>query len=397
MKVFCATYGGGHVKILESIYKDMIKNEIEVSILAFTLADVSLNSVKIPHKTISDYVFLMNSDKIKENGDKVFEKIHNSSSGIKEEDSRAYYGIGLTDLVEKYGEEGLNIYEELGRKAFNPVKYMEKVLKYEKPDLLLLMTGVRFEKALAIAANNMNIPVVLINDLPIVANKPEFDANICVMNKYAKIKALEKGYDDKKVFVTGQPVMENNLKIDENKACKSREEIAKRWDKVILYLGLPQIDTLPEGMETIISLKEIAEKNKNWLIIIRPHPSNFDNYNTLNMDNLYVTKEGELKYIIDICDVAITQGSTSGIEAALLDKPVVTVLNVSELDLRLDELGIATNIEDAKDIEKNICRLLDEKDELAVELMEKRSTFKNKENSVENIINVIRKVTENEA
>lgn len=391
MKVFCATYGGGHVNLIASIYKEMLANSIEVKILALTIAGQQLKKNNIPYKTISQYINLFEDREFIELGKKVVDNVHNENSNINYNDTLVYYGLGLSELLNEKGGIDWCKYESEGRKAFCPVNKMKVILNNEKPDVVLLTTGVRFEKAIAIAANELNIPVVMINDLPVMSANPGFDANICVMNEFAKEYAIKKGVEESKIFVTGQPVMEDNLKLDINKAQKLQERFKSNWSKIILYLGLPETDTIPEGRETIDELEKIAQKHQDWLFILRPHPSNFDNYKVQDTDNLYVTKRGELKYLIELCDVAITHVSTSGIEAALLGKPVITVLNKTESNMRLDELGIAKNVYFVGDLENYIVEVLSNESLMSRELACGRKKFENISDAASNIVEVIMK------
>ena len=152
---------------------DVERRKIAVdACLLYTSA--SLKKDKIPHKTISDFLkYLPYKDKIIEYGKKAILGNHDDRSNIDIDDAIAYHGIGLYDLCLEYGEEnGWQRFEEKGRKVFCPIKSMEIIVRAISPDLLIIPTGVRFEKALAKVANLNNIPVVYINDLPTSRRSP---------------------------------------------------------------------------------------------------------------------------------------------------------------------------------------------------------------------------------
>ena len=124
---------------------------------------------------------------------------------------------------------------------------------------------------------------------------------------------------------------------------------------------------------------------------MRPHPNSNGSYGCENTENFFITKDGELKYLLSECDLAITHYSTSGMEAALLDKPVITVFSddyTKETSL-FENWGIAVSVKNISDIEKTMLLLLDKKSKMYTELNGKRALFKNKENAAQNIIKTI--------
>ena len=59
-KVFIATYGGGHVNIIKCILPELVKQKnIDLEIMALTIADKVLSRENVEHKTISYYANLI--------------------------------------------------------------------------------------------------------------------------------------------------------------------------------------------------------------------------------------------------------------------------------------------------------------------------------------------------
>lgn len=389
-KIFIATYGGGHVNIIKSILPELEDIDGTIEILALTIASASLKKDKIPHKTISDFLkYLPYKDKIIEYGKKAILGNHDDRSNIDIDDAIAYHGIGLYDLCLEYGEEnGWQRFEEKGRKVFCPIKSMEIIVRAISPDLLIIPTGVRFEKALAKVANLNNIPVVYINDLPTVSGI-DFDAKVCVMNDWAKEYAIKNtNINENDIIVTGQPVMEKNLEIDKYILSKYRDEIKKSFKNVVLFLGTPTLSIFPEVEETIKEIIKISKKHRDVNFIIRPHPGNLDNYGLDSEENVWITKEGELKYLLAVSDIVITQVSTGGLEAILLGKQVITVLNKTKPLFRLSDTGGAINIQNVNELEKTIFDCINE--DSLVDKKKNNEHFNNKKNAAESIVNVIK-------
>ena len=392
-KIFMVTYGGGHANIVKCVYEAMDNaQKSETQILALTTADSVLAKAKIPHKTVNDYMELFPYRKEATEIGKVFLK-NGSSPEIKEEDTIAYYGLSYYELLKECGEcEARRLFKEKGRAAFLPVNTLKKILKYENPEVVVVNNTPRMEKAAAMAANKLNIPVVRINDMPKMTEAIQYKATVCVMNDWAREDIKDnKLADSDQVKVTGQPVFEKNLIFDEEKKKRYFNSIHSKFEKCIIYLGQAEPYCINAAVPTVKQLRELADKYSSYCFIVRPHPNSNGSYGCENTENFFITKDGELKYLLSECDLAITHYSTSGMEAALLDKPVITVFSddyTKETSL-FENWGIAVSVKNISDIEKTMLLLLDKKSKMYTELNGKRALFKNKENAAQNIIKTI--------
>ena len=144
----------------------------------------------------------------------------------------------------------------------------------------------------------------------------------------------------------------------------------------------------PEVEETIKEIIKISKKHRDVNFIIRPHPGNLDNYGLDSEENVWITKEGELKYLLAVSDIVITQVSTGGLEAILLGKQVITVLNKTKPLFRLSDTGGAINIQNVNELEKTIFDCINE--DSLVDKKKNNEHFNNKKNAAENIVNVIK-------
>ena len=106
MKVFMISYGGGHSNIIAAVYKELIKNpDNDIIYVALTGAPLKLKGSGINYITISEIAKMLTYyDEIVELGRKYGMPFHNDSFGILEEDTICYYGIGMHDLINEYGE-----------------------------------------------------------------------------------------------------------------------------------------------------------------------------------------------------------------------------------------------------------------------------------------------------
>lgn len=400
MKIMYFPYGGGHGNIARCLYQGLSsKSDLEQKIIALTVSWRIFQDNGIPFGRLGDYADAIHDwDKIIEIGKRLAKDISFENQDLQYDDYCAYLGIGYYCLVEEYGEqEAEKKYASLGRRAFCPVKVMKEILSYEKPDAVVITCGVRTEKAVGIAANELGIPVIRIADL----NEFEpsgSDCYTCVMNEYARefaISSLHVSSD--KVFVTGQPVFEENSKIDEAENERVRNELRLDWyDKTIVYLEQPELAEVGEMEKKLIA---IAESNPDWLVIFKQHPNQNDDVGMELPENTIVLRKYPLKYLLHNCDLAITRDSTAGVEAVLLDKPLISTAlseggsKYKAADVDYSRYGISYKIRKTDELADAVDKCLNDSDE-AVLLKEKRGKFKNAANVSENVYKVLRKAVE---
>ncbi len=390
-------YGGGHANIVKCLYKGLESNpDIAQKIVALTVSWRVFRDNQIPFVQLSDYKdYIKDWKDIDLLGKELSKKITFENPDLQYEDYCSYLGIGYYCLIKELGEKlASERYAKEGRKAFCPVYVMKEILQYEMPDAVIITCGVRTEKAVGIAANELGIPVIRIADLP------EFEpsgclAYTCVMNAYAKRYATDVLKEaDTRVFITGQPVFENNFIMDERINQGIRDDLKlDKYHKMIVYLEEPG---LPELRKVEDQLIRMADDKKDWLFIIKQHPNQNEECRVDLPMNVKCLKKYPLNYLLKNCDLAITRDSTAGMEAALLGKPLINLeLYVTDnglypLSFDYERFGISHKVTDLGELPKEIDRCLDSDDVIYKKLEEGRTQFKNSENASQNVLNVIR-------
>lgn len=394
-KVFFVSYGGGHANIIKHIYKKLEQlNEFDLSILALTASVKIYDKAGISYKTYVDYLKLIDhGDKIKEVGENLAKSGYDETSEIPYEQIAAYLGVGYYDcLMENNMDNELTQqeYKTFGRKMFCPIHTMSQIMHYEKPDVVVLTCGVRSEKAAGIVANQMGIPVVRIVDL-INIEAAAYNATLCVMNQ--KVKDILSNRDDWKhnpIIVTGQPVFEHNLRLNQEKISLTEDYInKKKFKNVIIYLESPGYKD-QEVLEPEIC--RLAKKSPQNLYIIKLHPNQKPLKIEQKPQNVRIEQKYELKYLLNSCDVAITGASTSGLEAAFLDKPLIVTDVCCNKKSSWSDYGIAIKVTKTEDLENAINICLDKGSPTAKAFEEGRKKFNNSGNATENIVCVIKNV-----
>ena len=392
-RILLVCYGGGHANIIKSIYPVLTeKVEAEIIILALTAAPKIFIANNIPFNTLSQLVCDLECyDEIVRLGTQFGAPLHNDNMGIELEDTIAYYGCGMYDLIHRFGEdEACKMFSENGRKAFLPVSIMEMILNKLKPDVVVITVSPRMEKAAGIAAEKLSIPVVRINDIP-VTTMIEHQCTLCVMNEWAKKYAIHNaGYPEESVIVTGQPVFEEELYLNKDEMNSVKDYLAlDQFNRMVLFLTRNGKDETP----VINKIYEIAQKMPDTLFVIKLHPNQeITSFKKPELTNVRI-ENGAAMYYIALCNLAITTVSTTGLEAALMDKPLIEInIEHETYSLNYDEMGIAVLVDNLNALEKHIMELLDKQSAEYCNLAESRKLFMNQPNARENICSVIEKL-----
>ncbi|WP_347174842.1 hypothetical protein [Polaribacter uvawellassae] len=346
-KIFFVSYGGGHINIIDLIAKELINNpHVEFKILALTTAyDKIIN--KYPTgivKRVSDYSFLFEDiiDDVLKYGDLIIKDNYNPDSNVSKKETLFYLGLSYYDLVNERGRNEANkLYNKKKRQAFLPVKTLEKILLYEKADIVVATTSPRFEHASLIAGNNLNLITVEILDLfshiyPIPVAK-----NLVVMNQGVKAGLISQGLINNNFHVFGQPAVENTVKkIKELDRQLLFIKNNLNSSKLTLLLATQVFISVNKENEVVNfneyhltynylfpMLEELSDKY-DLNVLVRLHPN--ENYNDY-LD--YFEKYKFLKYSNDILnleeslcvsDIVLVESSTVALEAIACGKKVFT-------------------------------------------------------------------------
>lgn len=332
-------YGGGHVKIMNNIYRVLSQEkDIEIVILALTKAQEFLKEKKVEYMTLEKYNKIIGERDYINLGKKIVKKL---GENFLDEESILYYFYGTIDLIKEFGENKvIEGYKKYGRRIFLPLSFIEKVIEYEKPQLVLTTNAPRTEKAALMVANNKGIPTISIEDLLGVFNEKNkeieiffnsklyeetFGKNICVLSEITK-NNLEKR-TKANIYITGNPNFDTIFQEYQN--------IKKvKIDRTLCYLSQSTNENLQIFEVLLKSLKSKIINN----LIVKIHPNEAkEKYYKLNKKYNDIAKfEENLYNAILKSDVILTEYSTAGIEAVLLGKHVISKKN-NIVDFR--ELG----------------------------------------------------------
>lgn len=290
-----------------------------------------------------------------------------------------YHGINCWEVLKETMEM---IFSGGAGGVIQNVEIIKRILKSENPSAIV-STGGRnsFIRSVFYYAKSKEIPTILIQYGNISGGAiwicPITADIMCVQSKKEK-QFLEGIYGNQgKIVHTGQPrfdlMRSRFLNIEKSNLLKKYNIDNER--KIVLFTSVPYVEkigrvdaalSMNEYLKFIQCFYKASQQLSNVQFVIKPHPNEnpeihqeMVNRNGEN-DNLFLMDNGADTFeLIHLCDLLITFHSTSGLEAVVLDKPVVTV-NMTERPDPMDyaERGVAIGIYEEQNLHNAIYNAL---------------------------------------
>lgn len=392
-RILFVTYGGGHANAILPLVKLVReKDEYNFSILALTMARKIFDNEGISYLSLSDFA----TKEIMLYGEKLLVQLEDINSYIPLEESMAYYGFGMKDLIETYGEkDAYQIFEKEGRKAFLPTQTMEMIIKRINPDILVTTSSPRMEQASIIAARNLGLDVLRIEQLFYAENLDiPRDVHFAVINDIVKQKLIKNGIDESFITITGQPAFDKLMDTDliYKKSIELMNELGLSYkDKVLLWISPGNKDQI----SVLEKLVEIEKKYRNIKVIIKLHP-NEDGEKTkryIDKNNSSITIiKSDLHSLIQLASIVVVEFSSVGLEAILLDKDLILI---NEMNIKgkipYAETGAAIEVENLSLFENAVNRVL-YNESVQKELAIGRKKFIAVGNATQNVYELINRI-----
>jgi hypothetical protein len=174
-------------------------------------------------------------------------------------------------------------------------------------------------------------------------------------------------YPPESLVVTGQPRYDHLYHIAMD---SSKEDFMKKHNISSPLIVWTSQGDLPEQetMENINCFLGLIKSIPEITLFIKPHPNeeDFSIYEPLTRcKNVVLSRDVDLYKLLNACDIMITKNSTTAMEAAALDKPVI-VLNLSRIPDVVDYVkeGIAVGVYKSEDLPPRVKALLKDESEL---------------------------------
>jgi len=358
--ILLACYGGGHAQSLIPVAKKLHElDSINLTVIGFTTARSMFEKAGVPVfgydrlLTKDDQVWI---DRVKQI------KPQSEHPDIKDEETIAYYAIGIKELIVEFGEEkGLLLYRQRGRKSFLPEKTFINFLKNNPQDLVITSTSPRSELALIQAARSLSIPTLAVSDLFLqhesayICDK-NYAENITVISPYVEDFLRKKGFpEENAVFVTGNPAFDSlgNKRFKEA-AIKIKKEICCSSDtKIITWICATGQKSLIgkdfiKTEKVVQFLEKFCGQHYGYKYLIRPHPS--DPINIEIGEYGMLVDDIPVEVCLHLSDIFMMETSTIGLQAALMNKTVITI-NAGDYP-PYAKLRLAVDVKDLESAEK---------------------------------------------
>lgn len=353
---FLICYGGSHARIITNMCRELLSRGYIVNCLALNSGRALLDSFKASFETshfpgmdsedfnvfgvseLIDRINRLSDEQVFdineiENAYRVANAIHPMREhAVSPEETTSYIGVSMLGLIKDMGyEKACKAYLEKGRQAFLPIEFARSTLEFFKPTIIFVTNAPRMERAFCISAKKMSLLTVGICDFfgnseiaPLEASK------ICVINEFTRKKLIQKGYSPNRIYVTGQPGMDDTAQIKTKK-----QGPGKIFSKSFNYRLLLAAQPGKKGFETTLGiideLGSIEEQFSNLKVRITMHPS------SSGVERKKIKREAE-KYGFMICsgtsrkqffwaDTVVSGFSTTLLEAAHAGLRPISVQN----------------------------------------------------------------------
>ena len=166
--ILFVTYGGGHVKMVIPIIKELQNkhHEYNIEVLGLPSSLNVLRSSNIKCFGFDKYIdYLKDKDAI-EWGNELAANNHSKNLGILLHESVAYLGLCYKDLVVRLGKKNAKKeFQKKGRNAFFPLTVMKRIIDDISPNLVITTNSPRSEAAAIEIANSYSIETLAMTDL----------------------------------------------------------------------------------------------------------------------------------------------------------------------------------------------------------------------------------------
>ncbi len=407
-KALFVCYGGGHADALIPVMKYLRDNtNIKVDAIGVNLAAEKLRMNGIPCKSLSHYLDI----KSVEIGFNLAKKRHNFKSAVSFADSIAYYGFTMSDLIDDIGEQRANeVLRIFDRRTMFPARTMMRILNTEKPDVVITTSMNRFEAATLYAAGCLGIPSVKVEDLigrinrtypdkiqvstyeekeeliekginadsimlkSELLNSPAMKyceeiynvqlklrpSAFAVFCKYAKDEMVMRGIPEESIYVTGQPAFDKHPFYLEN---TSREKVfesigVQNNRKIITFMSQPLAERENVLRCLFSAIKEYSLTDYQFVLKLHPnedgaiHKLILDEY---DLENVTIVKNIDVRELLAVSELIVTVSSTTGLEAAVMGKPLVYINTTNTPDeIPFDKMGIGRRCTNAGQLASEI-------------------------------------------
>lgn len=339
-RVLFACYGGGHVKMVLAVVRELERRQaIEPVLLGLTAARAEVEAAGYRCFGFADFVRPEDAQALAQ-GERLARSLATLATDLRE--SAAYLGLNYADLVETHGtDEAARLYALHGRQVFLPVRTLERIVRAVGADAVVATSAPRAERAALLAARRCGLPSLCMVDLFAAyeiawLRAPDFADRVCVLNERVRQRLVEAGRPPAHVVVTGNPAFDRLG--DAGVRQRARElRAARGWDGRHVVLWASQVEPAQHPSnpgrgntelpaQVAAALRALLPSQPRMELVVRPHPSEPPAQDTSQPREWLSPRGEDLHVLLHASDVVVVMTSTVGIEARLAGKYVIQVL-----------------------------------------------------------------------
>lgn len=219
------------------------------------------------------------------------------------------------------------------------ILYLIPIFKHKKPDIIIVVNDLTlFGRAAIVAGHIMKIPSVRISASVVAPNQrtPPLYADLMIVSGEAiKEVYAQSGIPEEKIIITGNPRFDTLFKRNR---FEDRTKIFTKYKlnpnkKLIVYTTQP----IKERDKLLNAIFNALKKLPEIQLIVKPHPSESTLlYNQMmdmeKLNNAIIVEDIEIYELLNAADCVLTSFSATGLEAMMLDKPVISINFTGEPD-----------------------------------------------------------------
>jgi hypothetical protein len=363
--VLLCAYGGGHAPMLAPVAEKLRSEGLAVQFLALTTAQPYLDAVGVPYIGYADFPEAADAEV-----QRIGRRLANSlpKGPVSERETIAYLGINYLEQIETHGKaKAEEMYANLGRQAFKPVRTMRRLLDRTQPRLVMTTNSPRSELALLRAAHDTGMPSIALLDMFGLhevkwLGTPTSATRVGVINDQVRQFFLEAGCLPEQVIVTGNPAFDTvNAPeiIAAGRAWRGRNGLSDN-QKVVLWASQPEPEIhpftgergdphLPRRIET--ELRRIIQTCEDLQLIVRYHPNETVDF-SFGDRVIHSPSSEPLHPLLHAADALVVMTSTVGLQGYIAGTPVIAIeQSVISPDAPFSRFGMARAVNDLTQLE----------------------------------------------
>ncbi len=342
------------------VVKKLLHFGYEVKVLGLTTSSRTLKESGVQSSGMKDYLSMFTEkDYILEIGRRLVADLPKNPD-IEVEESIAYLGLSYWDLEQTHGvHKAKELYEAHGRYIFLPLLVMERILRHEKPNMVVATNSPRCEQASLMVSHKLGIPNICIVDLyNEVLFRDRFASDryidyFFVPGEFEKEKLIEFGVPSTCVTASGNPSFEDHLNptfVKDGSNFRATNFPKKRL--VILFAKTPSYTKYAAHDQRILDgLCNLVKGKDKYGLIVRNHP-NDPLFATSSSDVFFSDQRQGIASILHASDIIVSQGSTVGFEGRFIGKQVFQCIDqdLGEHPIDQEKLGVGKRFNSVEDL-----------------------------------------------